>query len=690
MRCSPIIPKIPHFLHGGDYNPEQWIPWKDEIWPEDVRLMKLAEINVVSIGIFSWAALEPEEGRFTFEWLDDIMDMLHANGVTAILAAPSGARPVWMARKYPEILRVRAAGGRNLFGGRHNHCWSSPVYREKVRTINAKLAERYKDHPALGMWHVSNEYSGDCHCENCQEAFRDFLRKKYGSLDALNTAYWSAFWSHTYFDWDDVEPPSPVGETSVHGLSLDWMRFTTEQAVDFYMNEIAPLKAITPGIPCTTNLMGTFFGLDYFRLGEVLDVVSWDNYPSWGNDENDDHVGCLTAFSHDLMRGCGRQKPFLLMESSPSATNWQRVAKLRRPGVHLLSSMQAVAHGSDSVQYFQFRQSRGAAEKFHGAAVQHAGHEHTRVFRDVREVGQALLKIDCVRGSSVKNHVAIIYDWPNRWALSYAQGMLNGEIEVGRVTSDDKGYLGAVLMHYRAFWERGVGVDIIDSSMDPNPYSLVVAPMLYMLRPSCAERLEAFVRRGGRLVTTYMTGYADENDLCFLGGFPGPLRNTAGVWAEEIDALKEGHYVSVLQDGREYKAFGLCEIIHADKETQVLASYGAEFYAGSPALTNHPLGNGSAYHMAARMEQMFLNDFYAKLTSSLDIKPVLPGPIPAGVSVTSRTGGKNEYVFVLNLLDGEVKVNLERGGYDLLNERDLDAAEYTLPGHGLLIFSRII
>ena len=673
---ASILKGMPHMLHGGDYNPDQWLPWKDDIWPEDMRIGKLAHCNAMSVGIFSWTNLEPEEGVFTFAWLDELMDMLAANGMKAILATPSGARPAWMSQKYPEVLRVRADRGRNLHGERHNHCMSSPVYREKVRILNTKLAERYAGHPALAMWHVSNEYSGECHCPLCQEKFRAFLRAKYGTLDALNRAYWTAFWSHTYTDWAQLEPPSPIGETGVHGLVLDWLRFTTEQTVDFYLQEIAPLKAITPDIPCTANLMGTFPGIDYFRLAEVLDVVSWDNYPQWRNGPEDAQVAAFSAFSHDVMRGCGAQKPWLLMESSPSATNWRPVAKLHRPGVHLLSSMQAVAHGSDSVLYFQFRKGRGACEKFHGAVIDHVGHEHTRVFEDVQEVGRALTRLDDVVGTRVESRVALMFDTQNRWAIEQCKGMLN----------EGKGYLDTAVAHYTAFWKRGVPVDIVNETADISTYDVLVAPMLYMLRPGVAERIDAFVQGGGTLVTTYATGYVDENDLCFLGGFPGPLQDTLGIWCEEIDALYPGDENAVLWNGQSYRASGLCELIHA-RGAQVLATYEQDFYAGRPALTLHRRGQGSAYYMAARCEQTFLDDFYESLLQGLDIPGVLPGTLPQGVSACARTDGEEEFVFLMNFLGKDVRVDAGRGGVDMLTG-DVLSGRVTLPGHGLRVFRR--
>lgn len=660
-KYPPINPKFPHFLHGADYNAEQWTP---DVWLEDMRLMKLAHCNTMSVGIFAWAALEPEEGRYSFDWLDRLMDLLASHGMMAALATPSGARPAWLSSRYPEVLRVRPDQGRNQHGGRHNHCITSPVYRRKTCEINTRLAERYKDHPALLLWHVSNEYSGECHCDLCRAAFRDWLKRKYESLDALNHAWWAAFWSHTYTDWDQIEPPSPVGETSVHGLSLDWKRFVTDQTFDFMQNEIAPLRRITPGVPVTTNFMVFFPGLNYWKLAPALDVLAWDSYPLWHQEWPDQEHAVRVAFAHDLHRSMKGGQPFMLMESTPSVTNWHPHAKLKRPGMHLLSSLQAVAHGSDTVQYFQWRKSRGSSEKFHGAVVDHVGHEHTRVFRDVTQVGETLEKLDGVIGTTVRPQIALIYDWENRWALEEAQGPMRG----------DKGYWTTCLDHYHAFWKQGLAVDVIDMEQDLTRYQLVIAPMLYMVRPGVAERLSTFVEAGGTLVLTYWSGIVDENDLCFLSGFPGSLRKLAGIWAEEIDALEPGVTNSVVwADGNplglsgDYPAFDLCDLIHTEGAA-VLATYKTDFYAGHPALTANRFGQGAVYYMAARHDRHFLTGFYRALCASLNIRPLIDGELPEAVSVCQRSSGDQDFVFVMNFSPYSVEVQLDRQTYaDLLS-----------------------
>ena len=681
---GPIHPDYPKFLHGGDYNPDQWYR-TPEIWDQDMRLMNLAHCNAMSVGIFSWAALEPEEGRYEFGWLDTIMDKLAAEGARAVLATPTGSRPAWMSEKYPEVLRVDAYRHRNLHGTRHNHCYTSPVYREKTQKINRLLAERYKDHPALLVWHISNEFGGECHCDLCQDAFRSWLRRRYNNrIDDLNLAWWTGFWAHTFNSFDQIESPAPHGENCVHGHNLDWKRFVTWQTNEFMKAEIAPLREVTPTVPITTNMMGTYPGLDYWKMAPELDVISWDNYPSWHRDTTKTwELAADIAFVHDLNRSLKGGKPFMLMESTPSQVNWQPVNKLKRPGMHRLSSLQAVAHGSDTVQYFQWRKSRGASEKFHGAVVDHVGHEHTRVFQDVAGVGSDLEKLSAVLGSTVRPDVAIVYDWENRWAIDEAQALRNG--------NGEKKYEEVCKDHYRAFWRQGIPCDIIDSEQSFEGYRLVVAPMLYMLKPGVAERLSAFVAAGGTMVTTFFTGYVDQSDLCFLGGFPGPLKPVIGIWAEEIDALYNADENGIrFAPGNElglsgtWKATRFCEIIHAEG-ARVVATYASDFYAGQPALTVNDFGKGQAWHMAAYAEQGLLDAFYTELAGRLSLLRSLDAVLPEGVSAQLRTDGTTRFVFLMNFTETEQRVALPGAFADLLADGAVLAEEAVLAPYAVRV-----
>ena len=642
-----------YIIHGGDYNPDQWIN-TPEIWDEDMRLMKLAHVNSATVGIFSWAMLEPEEGVYNFEWLDRILGKLHENGIDVILATPSGARPAWLAQKYPEVLRVEENGIRNEYGVRHNHCITSPVYREKVRNINRKLAERYKDHPAVKMWHISNEYSGECHCELCQEAFREWLKKYYhNSLDELNFKWWNGFWSHTITDWSQINSPKYRGENHISAMKLCWDRFVSESHISFYENEIAPLREITPHIPVTTNLMRMRDGINYQELAKKMDLVSWDNYPHWDKGENIEQA-LETAFYHDMFRSMKSGQPFFMMESTPSQVNWHDVNKLPKPGMQELSSIQAVAHGADSVQYFQWRKSRGGHEKYHGAVVDHCGHENTRVFRDITRLGEKLEKLSDVVGKYSQSRVAVVFDWENTWATKYFHGFNN----------INRDYRAECIKWYAPLWKKGVTADIISQDDDFSKYDLVIAPFLYMLKDGTDKKIEEYVENGGNFVATYLTGLVDKDDLCFLGGFPANnLKKVFGIWHEDTDALPEGMKNSVLYNGKNYDVVHVCDIIHAN-EAEVLGKYGKDFYADYPAVTVNSYGKGKAYYVAFRND----DDFAENFLSQFDIRP--DADIKLSPDVYMRKRG--ELIFVMNFSDEERTVTLDKEYTNVITDEKIN------------------
>ena len=629
-----LFEKFPHLLHGADYNPEQWQEDKF-VWEEDMRLFRLANCNEMTVGIFSWSTLEPEEGKFDFSFLDEILDKIYEAGGRVILSTPSGARPRWLAEKYPEVLRVTDRGERKRFGERHNHCFTSPIYREKVKRINGLLAKRYGEHPAVLAWHLSNEYGGECHCSLCKEAFRRFLKKRYKTIDNLNKAWWTTFWSHSYNDFTQIEPPSPLGDTSLHGLNLDWRRFVSSQTVDFMKAEIAAVREFSD-LPVTTNMMPMAYATDYWQFAKELDFMSTDSYPDW-------HGNChlwtaaQAAFWHDFFRSA-KGRPFLLMESAPGLVSWRPINKLNRPNMDKLAAMQAVAHGADSVQYFQWRKSRGACEKFHGAVVDHFGSEDTRVFQAVKETGALLKTVDEVAGTKVNSRVAILYDWENMWALNDACGFIK-----------DKSYRAICVDYYKALWERGISVDIVEKTGDFSRYDLLIAPMRYMTDETTVSALKGYVANGGTLYATYLTGYVNESDLCYLGGFPASeLKEVFGIWNEEIDSLQPNERVKIQMNGKTYEGKDLCELIHARTAT-VLATYGSEFYQGMPALTKNKYGKGVSYYQAFRDTGAFFGDVCDSLLAELKIEGALKDlQLPCGVTAHKRTDGKTEYLFVEN------------------------------------------
>ncbi len=668
-----ISPKLRKILYGGDYNPDQW---PKEIRQEDMRLFHLAHIDIVTLPVFSWTLLQPSEDQYEFGWLDEILESLQTNSIYVCMATSTGAHPAWMAKKYPDILQVDFQGRKHVYGLRHNSCPNSPTFRKFSKLLARKLAERYKNHPGLVVWHVNNEFGGPCYCENCAKAFRVWLKERYGDLRTLNERWNTAFWSHQFGDWDEIVPPNTVseykdnGQTVFQSIALDYSRFASDSRLACFRNEADILRAITPKIPVTTNLMGFFPDLDYFRWAPHMDIISWDSYPARKTPPSH------TAMAHELMRGLKKGAPVMLMEQTPSQLNWTPYNEMKRPGMMRLLSYQAVARGADTIMFFQMRQSRGACEKFHGAVIAHCGHENTRVFREVAQLGTELEKIgDAILDSRADSKAAIIFDWENWWGIELSSG-----------PSIDLKYIPQVQKYYDAFWKLGVSVDLAHPSFDIDKYRIVVAPVLYLMQPGFAEKIEKFVKDGGTFVTTFWSGIVDENDRVHLGGYPGPLRKILGIWAEEIDALHpdEGNEIVLTKQlgalSNRYGCRLLCDLIHSEG-AEVLATYGKDFYAGRPALTCNRFGRGNAWYVATDPEQAFLDGLVSELCDKAGVKPILTPP--QGVEVAERSKGDRRFVFVLNHNADPVTMTGLKGK-DLITGREISGTIH-LAGRDVLI-----
>lgn len=655
-----FITKAPVMLCGGDYNPDQWLD-RPDILEADIRMMKKAGMNSVTLGVFAWAAYEPREGEYNFTWLREIMDRLYDQGIYTELATPTGAKPNWLARKYPEVLRVQSNGVRDHQGMRHNHCLTSPIYRQKVEELLNHMIDAVGDHPGLILWHISNELGGECYCPLCQERFRGWLKEKYHTIDALNHAWWTSFWSHHYDSFDEVEPPFDNGEQSLNGLKLDWRRFTTWNMMDYVHSETAILRKRTPNVPITTNLMEYFPGLDYHKLQRELDFVCWDSYPHWGRPDRSTTVTAgMTAFDHALIRGCKPDKPFLLMESTPSLVNWHEYNKLKRPGVNRMSAIQTVACGADGVQYFQWRKGRGGSEQFHGAVVDHDGRDDTRVFNEVTTTNEALAALTPVCGSLPKADAAMIFDWDNRWALDDAWGMQIKQKNLRETCCQ----LYAQLNHC------GVETDVVGVDADLNRYKLVVLPMLFMTKPGFAQKIREYVENGGTVVATYLLGYVDESTLCWLGGFPGDgLREVFGVTASELDTLYpgEGNRAIWVKNSQQSSIKDYCELLQPAEGTEVVAVYGQDFYSGHAAVTHHVFGKGHAYYIGARLDDA---GNAAVLRAALADAKVHLRDLPQGVEYHCRESENARYHFYINTTQSTVKVQVESGA-DLLSGKNV-------------------
>jgi beta-galactosidase len=637
---GPLLGKrLPHLLYGGDYNPDQW---PEEVWPEDVRLMREAGVNLVSLGIFAWSRLEPKEGTFDFEWLDRIMNMLHEGGVSVDLATATASPPPWLSHAHPEMLPVLADGVRLWPGGRQHYCPSSPVYRDATRRLVDALATRYANHPALVMWHVGNEYAchvPGCYCDVSARAFRDWLKQRHRTIDELNRAWGTDFWSQRYSSWEEILPPRRTPTWPNPSQHLDFMRFSSDELLECYEIERRILTERTPGIPVTTNFMRFFKPLDYWKWAEREDVVSDDVY----QDPLDADAGMRAAMAGDLMRSLGRGRPWVLMEQSPNRVNWREINAPKAPGQMRLWSLQAVARGADGVLSFQWRQSRAGAEKFHSAMVPHGPPESSPTWREVVRLGAELRALDAVCGSRIRADVAILIDWESWWALELPSKPSNRLQQIEQLEA-----------YYRPFFEANVTVDFAKPTDDLSGCKLVVAPSLYLVSDAAAANLSAYVTGGGNLVMSFFSGIVDPNDHIRLGGYPQPFVSMLGLQVLDWVPLGADEVLPVrFGDGSEARADMWAELI-AVGGAEVLATFAATYLDGHPAVTLNHFGGGSAQYVGTQLDRSALAQSLKSAWTRAGIKPVTE--VPAGVEAVRRTVQDGSLLFLLNHGDASVEL----------------------------------
>lgn len=663
MPDPAVLPALDSIAYGGDYNPEQW---PRPVWDADHAAFDAAHITTLTVGVFAWSLTQPDEDTYDLSVLQDILDRAAAEGRHVCLATGTGAVPPWLATRYPEVTRVDFEGRRHRYGQRHNACWSSPVFRAQARSLAGVVAERFGTHPAVVAWHVGNEYGGACYCDLCTAEFRQWLRERYGSLERLNEAWNTTFWSHRFTDWDQIVAPNALSEhwrgpgyTAFQGITLDFKRFTTDNAVRQFREEKDAIRAFSD-LPVTTNLMGFYEPLDYHRFAPHLDFASWDNYPPRADEP------WRTALTHDLMRGLKDGAPFWLMEQTPRVTASRDVNPVRRPGIMRLWSWQAVAHGSDSVLFFQMRASRGACEMTHGAVLDHSGRLDTRAFTEVAGLGAELERLGgLVLGARTPARVALLVDWDSWWALEMSDGP-------NRLLR----YVPTVLAWGRALWDAGAQVDVVPVTASLDAYDVVLAPLLHMVKPAVAARLAAVAARGGTVVSGFQSGRVDTDDLRFADDVPGPLKELFGIRIAETDSAEPDQPNPVVDAHGTLLGQGrlIFEVIVAEG-ADVYARYGADFYAGEPAVTRHVLaGGGQAWWIGTDLDTAGLSTVLRTVLARHD----LLGPYADvdGVELATRVGPTGQRVdFVLNHATAPSPIALHAGGTDVLTGRTFTAGE---------------
>nr|WP_232842728.1 beta-galactosidase [Lactobacillus sp. HBUAS51381] len=619
-------------MFGGDYNPEQW---PENTWQEDIDKLKRADINVATINVFSWALLEPRENVFNFEQLDRIIALLERNQIKIVLATSTAAMPAWLVQHYPDAARVDVHGIQQKHGKRHNACPNSPDFKRLAKQLVTQLVQRYRDCTQLTYWHISNEYEGYCYCDNCATAFRDWLKDKYVDLTQLNQAWNSNVWSHTYHDWSEIEPPMMTsdlfdnGKPVLNGAALDYQRFQSDSLLANYRMERDVIKRFDQIHPVTTNLTGSQKALDYFKWAPELDVISWDSYPM------PEDTASENAMEHDLMRGLKNQ-PFLLMEQTPNQQNWYPYNALKKPGEMRMLSYQAIAHGANSIEFFQLKQSRSGPEKFHGSVLSHSNSTATRTFKEVQRLGQEIATLPTsLQATNVEAKVAVIFDWESYWASENAIGPLA-----------DFSYVKEVQRFYQMLYGHNLTVDIVPKTGDFSKYQLVVAPVLYLLNTQFVSNITAYVREGGNFLTTYLSGITDPTDNAFLGGYPGPLRQLLGIHVDERDARGPQQPVRILTPGQTKigSAVGICDLVIPDTAA-TLAHYASDvFYEDYAALTSNQFGRGHAYYCGAELDQAGLSYLLQQINTTAGL-PL--GAMPA-VEITTRASDQEQFIFIIN------------------------------------------
>ncbi|MCF6470871.1 beta-galactosidase [Nonomuraea sp. MG754425] len=647
---------------GGDYNPEQW---DEHVWHEDVRLMREAGVNLVTVGVFSWSTLQPEPGRWNFGWLDRVLDLLHAHDIAVDLATATASPPPWLTTRFPEVLPVDRHGRTMAQGGRQAWSPSSLVYREHSLELVERMAGRYGEHPALALWHVSNELGGHnsrCYGEQSAAAFRAWLRERYhDSLDELNAAWTTAAWSQTYSAWTEIQPPRLTFTDSNPTQELDFDRFSSDRLREQLRAEIAVLRRVTPDIPITTNMVLFDAGknMDYSSWTADLDLVASDHYL---RPTPDAHVEL--SFSADRARGLARGGPWLLMETATGATSWRSVNPAKRPGQLRRDVFAHVARGSDGICFFQWRAARAGAERFHSAMLPHAG-AGSRKFREVAALGAELASCSEVLGTRVAADCALLFSEESWWAAERASHPHNG-----------LSYAETALGWHRTLWEAGVTVDVVPPSADLSGYRLIVVPMLYLISDRDAAAVAAAAEAGATVLVSYFSGIVDPLDRVRLGGYPGAFRDLLGVRVEEFAPLAEADSVEI--DG----VTGPARVSTWHEEIELTdavaeARYLDGDFAGAPAVTRAARGAGEAWYVGVELPA----DARARLLDAVAKRPSAGRPAD-GLEVVTRRSAGHAYLFLIN--HGDTEVTVQGSGTDLL-DGSVHEGKITVPAGGVRV-----
>ncbi len=665
--------QLPGILFGGDYNPEQWT---EDIWQEDVLLMQAAGVNCVSLAIFSWAKIEPQPGRYDFAWLDRVIDLLHSHGIRILLATATASPPPWFSRMHPESLPVDKHGLRYKPGSRQHYCPNSAAYRHAASALVTKLAQRYGKHPAVLMWHVNNEYAChtfECYCDTCRDHFPAWLQERYTTLDVLNEAWGTHFWSQRYGQWDEIELPNRTITFVNPGQMLDYRRFMNDSILSLFRSEIEAIRAAGAQQPLFTNMVFGLKWLDQYEWARYADYTAIDMYPDPSLGER---AWSSVAFAYDAIRSAKGGKPFLLLEQATTQVNWRPINQLKPPGMMRALSYQAIARGADSVMFFQWRQSKAGAEKFHSGMVPLGGTVGSRIFAEVSQLGAELKQIVDVKGTRVQAQVGLVFSYENVWAL---------EIDSKPAQIDA---MSAILPWHDALAQQNIPVDILHPDSEFAGYRVLVAPLLYQITQSQAEKLRQFVHGGGTLIVTYFSGITDARDHIWAGRSPGLLQDVLGINVEEWQPLLPTEMIPITDHkGREANGQHWVDLLHP-VTAEILAHYDGGFIDQRAAITRNRFGNGQAYYVGTRPEAAYLRDLFCHICAEQSIHALIESAI--GVEATLRSDGSNHYLFLINHTGTKQLVTLHgQTGIDLISETRI-ADQFSIEPYGVRVMRLLL
>jgi beta-galactosidase len=655
--------------YGGDYNPEQW---PREVWKEDVRLMGEAGVDLVTVGVFSWAELEPAEGTYSFGWLQEALDLLGAASIGVDLATPTAAPPPWLTTHYPDVLPVNVQGARYTHGSRQHFCICSPTYRVMARRIVDRLVSEVGNHEAIEIWHIHNEYACHvpyCYCDHHAREFRSWLQRRYGSVEALNAAWGTAFWSQRYGDFAEVMPPRMTPTFGNPSQDLDYRRFSNDAFLEEALEELATLKRCRPEIPVTTNFMGFFKPLDYFAWASHLDLVSTDNY----TDPADAETGMLSAMHYDLVRSLNKATPWMVMEQSSQRVNWRDHNAAKIPGQMRALSYQAVGRGATGVLFFQWRASRAGAEKFHSAMVSHSG-TASPVWSEVSGLGNELARLDAFEKATVDAKVAMVFSWPNWWAL-----------EAFSKPANDLKMADQLSWLYRPLYAAGATVDFCRPDEPLDRYTVVLVPSLYLVTGEDAANLVAYVERGGTAVISFWSGIVDEHDAVYLGPYGGPLRPLMGCDVLEVAPLPADETLEVEWDDGARTSATFWADVATEGDGEVIARIASGPWSGRPAVVETRRGDGRSYYLGTRLDASGLARVYSRAAAFSSAAPPIGTSQP--VERVVRSSLDHSYEFLINHSADVREVEISPTGLDLLSGRELGGS-VALPPMGVAIVRR--